>query len=254
MRKISLLLILVFLSLIIISCAEPQPRGDGEEPEITSQQTQTAMPTTQTTEPASTLSATRTAASLPTATTAVQQLTVNVNAANVRSGPSTGDEVVGTIRSGEYVNVLGISPDAGWYEVELPDGTVGWIGGSIAVVSDDLSADLTQAGGETKAEATAAVKPQAPEPTAVPVPPPAAQEPSSEPPPVVEQPTEPAPAGPPAGVPGSCDCSGDNLNCGDFGTHSQAQACFNYCVDQGRGDIYGLDKDGDKNVCESLPG
>jgi len=252
MRKISLLLILGFLSLTIISCGEPQPGGDQGEPETTSQLTQTTLPRTQTTKPASTLSATRTA--LPTATTAVQQLTVNVNAANVRSGPSTGDTVVGTIRSGEYVNILGISPDAGWYEIELPDGTVGWVGGSVAVVSDDVSAGLAPAGGETKAEATAAVKPQAPEPTAVPVPPPAAQEPSSAPPPVVEQPTEPPPAGPPAGVPGYCDCSGDNLNCGDFGTHPQAQTCFNYCIDQGRGDIYGLDKDGDGNVCESLPG
>lgn len=30
-----------------------------------------------------------------------------------------------------------------------------------------------------------------------------------------------------------------------------AQACFNYCVAQGVGDIHGLDGDGD--ACESLP-
>lgn len=50
-----------------------------------------------------------------------------------------------------------------------------------------------------------------------------------------------------------CSCSGDNLNCSDFGSHSSAQACFNYCVAQGRGDIHGLDRDNNGSACESLP-
>ena len=50
-----------------------------------------------------------------------------------------------------------------------------------------------------------------------------------------------------------CSCSGDTLNCGDFSSHSSAQACFNYCVSQGAGDIHGLDRDGNNLACEALP-
>lgn len=52
---------------------------------------------------------------------------------------------------------------------------------------------------------------------------------------------------------GPCGCSGDSLNCTDFsGSHSRAQACYDYCVSQGRGDIHRLDNDGDGDACESL--
>lgn len=51
-----------------------------------------------------------------------------------------------------------------------------------------------------------------------------------------------------------CSCSGDTLNCSDFSTHSQAQACYNYCFSLGRGDVHGLDgNDKDGLACESLP-
>jgi hypothetical protein len=52
---------------------------------------------------------------------------------------------------------------------------------------------------------------------------------------------------------GPCSCSGDLYNCTSFATHSQAQACFNYCVSQGAGDIHKLDQDNDGNACEGLP-
>jgi micrococcal nuclease len=52
----------------------------------------------------------------------------------------------------------------------------------------------------------------------------------------------------------ACDCNGPDLNCGDFGTHSAAQACYSYCVSQGFGDIFRLDgNDNDGLACESLP-
>jgi hypothetical protein len=55
---------------------------------------------------------------------------------------------------------------------------------------------------------------------------------------------------PPAAV---CSCSGDSYNCSSFSTHRQAQACYNYCVSQGRGDIHRLDGDNDGVACEALP-
>lgn len=53
---------------------------------------------------------------------------------------------------------------------------------------------------------------------------------------------------------GPCSCAGDLYNCSDFSTHAQAQACFNWCESQGRGDVHHLDSDGDGDACESLPG
>lgn len=51
-----------------------------------------------------------------------------------------------------------------------------------------------------------------------------------------------------------CDCSGNTLNCGDFQTQRAAQACYNYCIAQGRGDIHDIDgNDKDGRACESLP-
>ncbi len=47
-----------------------------------------------------------------------------------------------------------------------------------------------------------------------------------------------------------CNCSGPDLNCGDFKPRSSAQACFNYCVSQGWGDVFGLDRDNDGLACE----
>lgn len=54
-------------------------------------------------------------------------------------------------------------------------------------------------------------------------------------------------------IPTICECSGDIYNCGDFQKQSEAQKCFNYCVDLGRGDVHRLDSDNDGLACESLP-
>jgi hypothetical protein len=61
---------------------------------------------------------------------------------------------------------------------------------------------------------------------------------------LVSQPTQP---------PSVCQCSGSIYNCGDFSTHNQAQACFEYCIQQRAGDIHRLDGDNDGIACESLP-
>jgi hypothetical protein len=71
-------------------------------------------------------------------------------------------------------------------------------------------------------------------------------------------PTTPPPPGPSPtptidGVPGFCTCTGPDLDCPDFSTHNQAQACFDHCRLLGYGDVYGLDRDNDGLACESLP-
>lgn len=54
-------------------------------------------------------------------------------------------------------------------------------------------------------------------------------------------------------VVGPCPCSADTLNCSDFDTHDEAQACFDFCVSQGAGDIHRLDSDNNGVACEALP-
>lgn len=52
---------------------------------------------------------------------------------------------------------------------------------------------------------------------------------------------------------GPCLCDSDRYNCSDFPTHAAAQACFDYCVSLGKGDIHKLDRDNNGVACESLP-
>ena len=49
-----------------------------------------------------------------------------------------------------------------------------------------------------------------------------------------------------------CTCTGNTLNCSDFDTHSEAQACFQQCGGTSN-DIHRLDGDKDGSACESLP-
>ena len=84
-----------------------------------------------------------------------------------------------------------------------------------------------------------------------PPPPPAPTQPL---PPLGPSPTLPlATRLPPTPLSTVCGCSGDTYNCGDFGTHARAQACYEHCKSMGHGDVHGLDRDDDGQACESLP-
>jgi hypothetical protein len=47
-----------------------------------------------------------------------------------------------------------------------------------------------------------------------------------------------------------CSCKSDQFNCKSFGSQSAAQACFAYCVNQGKGDIHKLDGNNDGLACK----
>lgn len=56
------------------------------------------------------------------------------------------------------------------------------------------------------------------------------------------------------GAPGDCTiCSYDAYNCSDFQEQEEAQACFDYCMEQVGYDVHQLDFDNDGIACESLP-
>ncbi len=52
--------------------------------------------------------------------------------------------------------------------------------------------------------------------------------------------------------PNGYDCTADKYNCENFSTQSEAQVAFDFCLNSGTGDVWGLDSDGDSIVCESL--
>ena len=47
-----------------------------------------------------------------------------------------------------------------------------------------------------------------------------------------------------------CDCSKNLYDCKDFANQNEAQKCFDYCKEQGKGDIHLLDADKNGRVCE----
>ncbi len=47
-----------------------------------------------------------------------------------------------------------------------------------------------------------------------------------------------------------CDCSGNIYDCANFGSQTSAQTCYNYCQQQGAGDVHHLDLDYDGIACE----
>ncbi|MCG2768929.1 MAG: SH3 domain-containing protein, partial [Anaerolineae bacterium] len=53
--------------------------------------------------------------------------TIKTGVLNVRQGPSTSYPIVTTLRFGSKVTVLGQNQTAGWLQVRLSDGTVGWV-------------------------------------------------------------------------------------------------------------------------------
>ena len=57
----------------------------------------------------------------------------------------------------------------------------------------------------------------------------------------------------PGDEPAPCSCTANTLNCADFTTHDEAQACYDYCITQGAGDIHRLDGNADGQACEALP-
>jgi hypothetical protein len=60
----------------------------------------------------------------------------------------------------------------------------------------------------------------------------------------------PPPATPPF-VP-ACACAGPDLDCADFECQPDAQRCYEHCLSEGYGDVFGLDADDDGTACEHL--
>lgn len=149
------------------------------------------------------------------------QVKVIVSSANIRSGPGINYPSFQFAFEEETFNVIASNKANDWYVISLDDGDFGWIAASVVTSTTSLQI--------IKVAAT--------------IPAPPADQPVRS----IEITLPPATAVPAA----VCSCSGNLYNCSNFGGHSQAQACFNYCISQGRGDIHRLDRDNDGLACEN---
>lgn len=142
---------------------------------------------------------------------------------------------VGALAVGDVVEVWYRTGDGEWFEVKLESGDFAWV--AAAYVTTDF---------DVVAVPTVSVIPATPTPL------PATSTPVPVAPTDTPRPTATAVVIPPTSTaaPVVCDCSGDLYNCADFGTHARAQACYEYCLSLGRGDIHGLDRDKDGIACE----
>jgi uncharacterized membrane protein YgcG len=49
-----------------------------------------------------------------------------------------------------------------------------------------------------------------------------------------------------------CECGYNAYDCSDFGSKSDANACFQYCRSQGKEDVHNMDGDNDGDACERM--
>jgi N-acetylmuramoyl-L-alanine amidase len=72
---------------------------------------------------------------------------VNGSVVNVRNGPGTSNEVVGTVTQGNSLPVLGQSGD--WVQVSLPSGGNGWVAGWLVALNDAGPQQVQPPAGQT---------------------------------------------------------------------------------------------------------
>ena len=136
---------------------------------------ETPVPTP-TPEPTQTVEATPTPEPSPTpqATPAVAkaepQAVVTNASLNLRAGPGTGYQQVGSVRKDDKLTILGRNPEGTWIKIAAPDGTEAWVILTYVTINVDLN-DIPMA--EVPAMPT-----PAPQPTSAPVSPPSGSVPT----------------------------------------------------------------------------
>jgi hypothetical protein len=185
----------------------------------------------------------------PPTPTSAPSLFVNIDAANLRNGPGTNYGLAGAATLNQEFEVVGRSPDGGWWQVCCVNGQQAWIFGDLVRTENVEGVPVAQ---NIPAPPVAQAPPAQPEPQPQP---PAQPEPQPEPP---AEP-EPEPEAPPEQSPGQAVNAGEcsqckfNISAGptkrpNSGLELKIQADFIHSgVDGGQrqGDYrIGLEKDG----------
>ncbi len=114
--------ILVAAAIVILALAGVLGGGDSD-------QTPTSGAVAQ--QPTVTPTALPSATSTPPLTPMIQA----VRTIPVRQQPGSQYPVIGSVDVGQRLDITGISEDGAWYQIRLPDGTLGWVAASPAMVS-----------------------------------------------------------------------------------------------------------------------
>jgi hypothetical protein len=118
-------------SLPPVATLAPLPT-DTDVPTRTPSNTPTDRPTsTPTNTPTATNTNTPTVT--PTATSSIPLVTIRRNAI-ARLGPGNGYPVEFDLRPGDIIEVIGVSEDSEWYQLRLPDGTIGWVANDPTII------------------------------------------------------------------------------------------------------------------------
>ena len=67
---------------------------------------------------------------------ATQPQLVAPGAVNIRSGPGLDYEVIGTLNPNTIMPIIGRNADASWWQIEIANGTTGWVSGSVVNASN----------------------------------------------------------------------------------------------------------------------
>ena len=273
MRR-SILVLLVILTVLVSGCdseekATPRPRKPTNTPLYKSRRLKRTPRPTPTPRP---------------------NVVVTVNLLNVRKGPGTSYDIIGKVKKGDVLSVLGKSYTGTWLQVRTPDGKKGWV--SNLYVEKTTSANpgfSTRRSDKWNAMAIKNANLRAGPGTNYPrigsvkagdnlkivgknqdgswyklsngawIAAFLVASAASNIPVVKIIPTPPPP--PPSNTRGQsiniqpapvCDCSGNHYNCGNFSSWSAAQRCYEYCKSVTGMDIHRLDRDHDGIACESL--
>ena len=116
---------------------------------------------------------------------------------NVRSGPGTDYPAIQMLDRDETAPVIGFNSEQTWVQIELPDGTLGWVGTSVVdIVNSDKISTVTNASPAPVATSGSVIS--TPSPTVAPQP--------TSPPTIAPQPTSPPTVTPQPTSPPVADC------------------------------------------------
>lgn len=86
-------------------------------------------------------SSTPTSKSTPTSRPALPIITITGARANIRSGPGTNYPVLQTLDQNDTAPAVGFNSGQTWVQIELPDGTLGWLGTSLIDIDNSDKID-----------------------------------------------------------------------------------------------------------------
>ncbi|RDY24053.1 peptidoglycan endopeptidase [Romboutsia maritimum] len=84
---------------------------------------------------------------------AMEKVTINTSALNIRSGPSTSYQIISKAYKGQVVQILESSN--GWHKIKLPNGTTGWGCGQYISIGETSNSEMIQ---NNKGKVTASPK------------------------------------------------------------------------------------------------